>query len=121
MTFREAADESPFAGLCGAEAEAVFEPDPDGRPHSEGTVRGNPTPGDHLPLEAAASPRQAQGRRRGEQLSPLGAAVDGTVFVRIGLAPCPIPAVPLHGARGHAQHEHGPQCEHCQSLLHALP
>lgn len=73
------------------------------------------------PLEAAVGPRQGQGRRRGEKLSPLGAAVDGTVFVGIDLAPCPIPAVPLQGARGHAQHEHGPQCENCQSLLHSLP
>jgi hypothetical protein len=38
---------------------------------------------------------QGQGRRAGEKLSPLGAAVDGTVLVRIDLAPRPIPAVPL--------------------------
>jgi hypothetical protein len=61
------------------------------------------------PPEAAVGPRQGQGRRQGEKLSPLGAAVDGTVFVRIDFAPCPIRAVPLQGARAHAQYEHGPQ------------
>jgi hypothetical protein len=73
------------------------------------------------PLEAAVGPRQGQGRRRAEKLSPLGAAVDGTVFVGIDLAPCPIPAVALQGARAHAQNEHGPQSENCQTLLHSLP
>jgi hypothetical protein len=76
-----------------------------------------------LPPESNAlmGPRQGQGCRQGEKLIPLGAAVDGTVFVRIDFAPCPIRAVPLQGARAHAQYEHGPQSENCQSLLHPLP
>ena len=54
------------------------------------------------PLESAVGPRQGQGRRRAEKLAPLGAAVDGTMFVGIDLAPCPIHAVALQGARAHA-------------------
>src|SRR5882724_10855887 len=71
---------------------------------------------------------------------PLGAAVNRTMIVRIDFAPCPIPALPLHGlvlvaglrrrlprdivadaAAARAHHEHGPQTEHCQSLLHPFP
>jgi hypothetical protein len=73
------------------------------------------------PPGAAVGLRQGQGRRRGQNLDPLGAAVDGAVFVRIDLAPGPIPAVPLQGARAHAQDKHGPQPEHDQPLLDSPP